>query len=238
MPRERPTVASFWVYRPVEHPNAADYPAMLHILQRSCDRLGIRHLVLTDPETAALPRWPAGIEPWARPLPTPLMQAAMEAQASYLASVPETDTLFVGADCIFLRDPSRFAPKEPALCLSYRHPEANYPINNGFQLIRRHSIDKAIPLYRRISDRTGTKWCDDQRSIKAELEPMPPACGVYERAGMQVAFVPMKTFNRLPKSALDPCSGAVMLHFRGKQHSTGQTRKELLFAWAKLHRFA
>lgn len=223
------------MHRPVEHPGAADYPAMLRILQRSCDKFRMRHVVLTDNETLASALWPKGIEGWATDLPSPLMQACTEVQARYLESIPETDTLFVGADCIFILDPAKFYPEEPALCLTYRHPEANYPINTGAQFIRRHSIDKVAALYRRIADRCGTKWCDDQRSIRAELEPMPPECGVYTRADMSVAFLPMKTFNRLPKSVFDRCHGAVMLHFRGKQHSTGQTRKELLFAWAKAH---
>lgn len=237
MPRERPTVVSFWVHRPIEHPNAADYPRMLKILQRSCDRYGMRHVVLTDYATAESDRWPDGIESFARDLPGPLMQACTTSQAQYLESGPATDTLFVGADCIFVGDPAKHYPKEPALCLTYRHPTANYPINTGAQLIRRHSLDPVTQIYRRIADRTGTKWCDDQRAIRAELEPMPPACGIYERAGVSIAFLPMKRFNRLPKSVDDQAHDAVMLHFRGKQHSTGQTRKELLFAWAQRHGF-
>jgi hypothetical protein len=237
MPKQRPTVASFWVHRPVEHPGAADYPAMLRILDRSCAGLGMRHVVLTDHATLASDRWPEGIEGWASDLPSPLMQACTEAQARYLESLPESDVLFVGADCIFVGDPAK-VPAGPALALTYRHPAANYPINNGFMLARRHSMEKVAELYRRVADRTGARWCDDQRAIRAELEPMPDDCGIHERAGLQVAFLPMKTFNRLPKTIDDPCRDAVMLHFRGKQHATGQHRKDMLFAWAKRHGYA
>jgi hypothetical protein len=143
MPRERLTVASFWVHRPVEHPHAFDYPQLLCILQRSCDRLGIKHVVLTDHATMKSGLWPEGITGHASELPMPLMQACTEAQARYLeelviSSAPENDTLFVGADCILLSDPYKHCPKEPALCLTYRHPHANYPINNGFMLVRQH----------------------------------------------------------------------------------------------------
>lgn len=231
-------VASFWVHRPIEHPGAADYPAMLRILQKSCERWGLRHIVLTDPATLASSLWPDGIEGWAADIPQPLMQACTEVQAKYLETLPEEDTLFVGADCIMIGNPVKHYPKEPALCLTYRHPYANYPINTGAQLIRKHSMQKVAELYRRIANRCGTKWCDDQRSIRAELEPMPPHCGVYERAGMQVAFVEMKKFNCLPKTVEDPAKHAVMLHFRGKQHSTGQHRKDMLFAWARHHGYA
>lgn len=236
MPKQRPTVCSFWVHRPIEHPNAFDYPILLRILQKSCDRLDIRHIVLTDPATLASERWPAGIEGWASDLPQPLMQATTAAQANYLESGPQDDVLFCGADCIMLGVPS--LPREPALCLSYRHPTANYPINNGFQLIRRHSLDKVAALYRRIADRTGAKWCDDQRAIRAELEPMPPVCGVYERAGILIDFVPMRRFNHLPRDIDDPATGSAMLHFRGKQHATGQHRKDFMVSWAERHGFA
>lgn len=235
MPKERPTVASFWVWRPVEHPNAFDYPVLLRILQVSCDRLGIRHVVLTDHATLASERWPAGIVGWASDLPQPLMQATTAAQANYLESGPEADVLFCGADCVLLANPLKALPVEPALCLSYRHPTARYPVNNGFMLARRHSIEKVAALYRRIADRCGARWCDDQRAIRAELEPMPPACGVYERAGLSIAFVPMKRFNHLPRDVGDQARGCTMLHFRGKQHATGQHRKDFMVAWAARH---
>lgn len=238
MPTERPTVCSFWVHRPLEHPNAFDYTVLLRILQESCDRLGIRHVVLTDHATQALDRWPHGIEGWASDLPQPLMQATTRAQSNYLASGPDGDVLFVGADCILLANPLKALPAEPALCLTYRHPSANYPINNGFMLVRRHSLPQVAALYQRIADRTGAKWCDDQRSIRAELEPMPATCGIHERAGMSIAFVPMKRFNHLPKDVDDPARGRTMLHFRGKQHATGQHRKDFMVSWAQRHGFA
>lgn len=234
----RLTVASFWVHRPVEHPGAFDYPQLLRILQRSCDRLDLRHVVLTDRETKTSERWPEGIEGWATDLPGPLMQACTEAQARYLESEPEDDTLFVGADCILLRNPAKYCPESPALCLTYRHPYANYPINNGFMYVRRHSLPAVAELYRRVADRTGTKWCDDQRSIRAELEPMPKLCGIHERAGMLIAFLPMKPFNSLPKTLDDIARRSVMLHFRGKQHATGQHRKDFMVDWAKAHGYA
>lgn len=238
MPKQRPVIASFWVYRPVEHPHAFDYPILLKILQASCDRVGLRHIVLTDHATLESDRWPAGIEGWASDLPMPLMQATTHAQANFLEAGCDTDVLFVGADCILLANPLKALPREPALCLSYRHPGANYPINNGFQVIRRHALPQVAALYRRIADRTGERWCDDQRAIRAELEPMPPECGVYPRAGLSVAFVPMRRFNHLPKDVDDPARGATLLHFRGKQHATGQHRKEFMVAWAKRHGFA
>lgn len=230
----RPTVVSFWCLRPEEHPEAEarNYPGMLRVLQRSCDRLRLRHCVLTDHRTAESGQWPEGIEGFAYDLPGPLMQAATAAQALYLESEPKTDTLFVGADCIFLRDPAPFYPAEPGLCVTYRTPSDKYPINTGAQMVRLHSLPAATALFRRIADRCGTVWCDDQRALVAELAPMPPRHGVYERAGMQVAFLPMKRRNVVPRSIADDCPTACMVHFRGK------ARKKFFFDWAKANGFA
>jgi hypothetical protein len=231
-------VASFWVHRPVEHPNAFDYPVLLRILQASCDRIGVRHIVLTDSSTRFDGRWPEGIGAWACDMPGPLMQACTTAHARFLESGPDDDVLFVGADCILLSDPMKKLSKGADLHLSYRHPFANYPINNGFMLTRKASIAKVAALYRRIADRCGAKWCDDQRSIRAELEPMPDACGVHERVGLKIEFVPMRLFNHLPKTIDDPARNATLLHFRGKQHATGQHRKDFMVSWAQRHGYA
>lgn len=228
------TICSFWVLRPEEHPEAEarNYPGMLRVLQKSCDKLGLRHLVLTDRDTARSELWPDGVEPWAVALPQPLMQAFTEAAAKFLECPPEDDTMFVGADCIFLKDPNNVFPIEPDLCITYRTPWDRHPINNGAQLIRRRSLAKVAPLYRRIADRCGTVWCDDQRALVAELAPMPQTVGTYERAGVKIAFLPMKNFNHLPKDVSDPCRKACMLHFRGKG------RKQFFFDWAKAHGYA
>lgn len=233
MPRPRPVIASFYLERRDEFPGAANYFAMLAILDRSCKQLGLHHLVLTDPATLRSPEWPAGVEAWASPnLPRPLMQAFTELQARYLETMPSHDVLFCGADCIMLRDPSRDCPRNPALCLTYRQADSRYPINNGFMMVHRHSMAHVAALFRRIAGRCGTTWCDDQRSLRAELEPMPEGFGIHQRAGMAVAFMPMKRFNRLPVSAIDPCRDAFLLHFRGK------ARKQLMFDWAKHNGFA
>lgn len=218
--------------RPEEHPEAAarNYPGMLRILQRSCDKLGLRHVVLTDELTASSPEWPEGIEAHVAWLPPQLMRAATEAQASYLEKLPAHDVMFVGADCIMLKDPEDFYPTEPALCVTYRSPESQYPINTGAQLIRRHSIEPVARLYRRVADRCGTVWCDDQRALIEELSPMPKINGIYERNGLLVGFMPMKRRNVVPYNIADPCPSACMVHFRGK------ARKKFFFDWARHQR--
>ncbi len=206
---------------------------MLQILQRSCDRLGLRHVVLTDCATAQSPLWPAGVEPWeADDVPAPLMRACTEVQAQYLDNDPEADVLFVGADAILLDDPERHFPAEPDLCVTARPPSVRLDaINNGCMLIRQRAAKPAAELYRRVANRCGTEWRDDQRALVAELSPVPLVPGTHERAGMSVAFLPMKRFNQIPLWSADPCKGAMLLHFRGKRGKT------LMFEWAKKRGF-
>ncbi|HQS15024.1 hypothetical protein [Reyranella sp.] len=223
------TVASFWVYRPEEHPHAANYPAMLEILQRSCDRLGARHILLTDHATADAGLVPVGIEHYASDLPRNVMQATTQAQAHFLENAPAWfgDVLFVGADSILLQDPRPHLP-DADLCVTSRRPRPHLDaINNGFMYIRRRALGQVSALYRRVADRCGTEWRDDQRALVVELDPVPMPPVIEERAGLRVAFLPMRRFNDCPRWPGDPCKDAVLLHFRGRQ------RKKMMFAWAK-----
>lgn len=229
------TVASFWVHRPEDYPKAADYPAMLRILQASCDRLQIRHVLLTDNTTADAGLVPSGIQHCATDLPRSLMQATTRAQAHFLENAPTWfgDILFVGADSILLADPQPHCPEEADLCVTARRPSPRLDaINNGFMYVRRRAVERVSALYKRVADRCGTEWRDDQRALVAELSPVPVDPGMHERAGLKVAFLPMARFNHAPLWPADPCKGAILLHFRGRM------RKKLLFAWAKKRGFA
>lgn len=218
---------------------------MLRILQRSCDRLGLRHVVLTDLATFEGGLWPkecAGFR--GLDVPLPLMRACTELQAQWLEEdvTRGGDTLFVGADCILLDNPAARFPIQPDLCVTYRDAESRYPINTGAQLCRGR-LSRSGPsgadtqrriaaLFRRIADRCGVVWCDDQRAVMAELAPMPSRHGHFVRGGILVGFMPMNPFNWTPKSPADRLPRAVMAHFRGKN------RKTLFFEWAKEQGFA
>lgn len=224
-------MASFYVERREEFPKVepASYFSMLAMLDRSCERLGFRHVVLTDELTVGRPEWPADVEPWVGDnVPLPLMQACTHLQAQYLEGGPDTDTLFVGADSILLADPRPHLPVDVDLCVTSRRAAPKFDaINNGFMFVSRRSAAKAAALYRRVADRCGTEWRDDQRALVAELAPVPLPPVIEERAGLRVAFLPMRQFNDCPRWAGDPCNGAVLLHFRGAH------RKELMPAWMK-----
>jgi len=206
-----------------DHPRWNDiYFDLLEILDRSCRHLGLRHVVLTDDPTL-----PHG-ELFYRPLPADLMQAATQAHFEWLAqgNWHNDDTCLVGVDCIVLQDPASALCGKFDMAVTYRDARARYPINTGMIYISANARERARALFKRVADRTGTTWCDDQRAIQAELAPMPDGHGVYERAMMRVGFLPMFLFNERP-DGLSPMPGRIMLHFRGKIE-----RKKQMVEWA------
>lgn len=223
-------IVSFWVPRRAEHPVTPDYIAMLGAVQRSCDRLGLRHVVLTDPDgREELAARDARMETFVRVLPLPLMQACTRSQALWMrqGDWKDGDTLFVGADGLVLRDPRKVFPADVDLAVTLRPGHPRYPINNGAMWCPLKSRPLTACLYDRVAERCGKKWGDDQRALAAMLEPMPATHGTVKRYGMRVAFLPMAVFNDTPRSVDDRRKEACVLHFRGK------ARKALMLPWAE-----
>lgn len=112
------------------------------------------------------------------------------------------------------------------LSIILRPGHKRHRIMNGFMYIPAGSVAKVAPLFRKIADSTGPVSCDDMVAIEKALSPMPLEYGLHERAGVTVNFLPMETWNGVPKSVDDPASDSFVLHFRGK-------RKQLMLDWAK-----
>lgn len=218
-------VASFYVDRRTDYPDAVDYIPLLEALHRSCGRIGARHVVLTDyataPEIEA-----AGIGAWRMDLPRNLMRALTLSQALWLEAGNYGDTLFVGADCLVRRD-FRDAMWGADLSIILRPGHKKHRINNGFMFIPGGSVAKVAPLFRRIADSTGEVMCDDMVAVERALSPMPDDYGLIERAGLTVNFLPMGIWNAGPRTVDDPATAAHVLHFRGRE------RKGVMLDWAK-----
>lgn len=230
------TVASFYVHRP-DHPKAGeiDFAGMLRVLQTSCDRLGVRHVVLSDFSTmrADIAAQLDGMGIFRCNLPDELMQATTQAHSRFLATHPGMpgDVLFVGCDAILLRDPRRFMPDDADMAFTYRPGHLKYPINNGFMFIRERAREAGARFFRAVADRCGPTWGDDQKAVADLLAPLPAAWGEIERYGAKVRLLPMRRFNDVPAGANDKCKGVALLHFRGRKH------KGKFFPWAKAQGF-
>lgn len=200
------------------------YFDLLAILDRSCKRLGLRHVVMTDN-----PALPTEAEKFVVDLPESLMKAATTAHWKWLlyGDWREDDTCFVGVDCIVLKDPTPYLAERHDMGVTYRGPRSKYPINTGLMHITAGARSRAEALYRTVMETTGDKWCADQRALQEALAPLPATTGIVERAGMMVEFMPMRLFNEQPGSIYQPMTDRVMLHFRGKAD-----RKQYMVDWA------
>lgn len=221
-------VASFWVHRPEDFPDAANYIGMLHVLDASCRRQGYEHIVLTDHASKGQLQ-AAGLGYFACDLPRNLLQAATESHAQWMESSLSVgvDTLFVGADCIILRD-FRNALQPADFTIAVFEHKALW-IMTGFIYTPAASRDKLAVVCRSVANDTqplDARTCDDMIAWERHLGAKPPYLGVHERAGMKVNFVPEELWNGRPTSVHAPFHKAYVLHFRGGDS------KSLFFDWA------
>lgn len=225
---DRHVVCSFYVERkekalrqdcgPIKEPppSRERYLAMLKVLDASCRRYSLEHVVLTDCITAdAIAE--AGLVPFMVDLPRNLMQATTEVHARWLASPHSAgcNTTFVGADCIIQHD---FRPHVPAsdLAVAFMRGHKKWRINNGFMHIPAASRERVAPIFRLIADDTGPVMCEDMIAVERALSPLPLIEGVFERRGIKVALLPLHRFNLSPHYMPEAdITGAYVLHFMG-----------------------
>jgi hypothetical protein len=214
------TVASFYCDRRADYPDAADYLPLLGLLQASCDRLGHRHVVLSD---APVP----GFETFVTPLPRSLMPATLMAHRDWIARGDwKGGTALVGADCLIGRNlTDAFDGTFDLLFTSRAHRQ--WPINTGLILVAEGVRIKASQAWARAAADCTDEWGDDQVRIAQMFGPVPEAHGVYERRGLRVKFAPLSSHNFTPK-ALDVASDAFVVHFKGP-------RKAMMAPWAAKH---
>lgn len=225
-------VASFWVSRPADFPDAADYIGMLKLLDASCRAAGMRHVVLTDMASSAM--LPREMERFESDLPRNLLQSTTAAQAEWVREgrYRNDDTVFVGADCLVLHDFRPFLrPADLSIC-TFVH--RSLWIMNGFIHVPAASRTKVVPIFDKVARGTRplpAKTCDDMMSWERALAPRPKELwSKQERAGLTVRFLPEPIWNERPLSADEPYLDAHILHFRGA------AQKPMFFDWVARHR--
>lgn len=202
-------VASFFAPRP-EHPKWRDYLPSLRLLQTSCDRLGLRHVVIGD---APLP----GFEVFSADLPRDLMPAFVLGQALAIDALDD-DLLLVGADCVIARDP-RAVLRDCDVAVTLGD-FWDCQLNTGAIWIARAVRRRAAKMWLSAFADMGLKWGDDQLAIAAQFEPLADLRLLpvtEERQGLRVKFLPVDPWNLAPSDPLDDCSHAAILHFRGNR---------------------
>jgi uncharacterized Rossmann fold enzyme len=196
-------VASFFAPRQVMWGlDAAGYHRCLKVLDASCKRLGLRHVVLSDSERP-------GFETAVYPLPENLMQAFLSAQLQLLESAREP-ILLTGADCILTADP-RGVVGEHDMAITVG-PFADCRMNTGAIFIK--DGPKVAKVWREALASNPVKWGEDQTSLYRAIL----------ASDLDVLELPCTEYNWAPESPDDPAGMPMVAHFRGP-------RKGWMQAW-------
>jgi hypothetical protein len=213
---DKPIVLSFYAYR--EDKWGVNYHDCLSVLQDSCDRLGLRHMVISD-------RQQAGFETFITDLPENLMRALIEGQRNARRDL-DGPLMFIGADSVVSRLPGAdFDGCDLAVTV---FPFGDSCLNNG--LI--YSKDKrGLVLWEKALENNPKEWGDDQLSIKWALEPVPSQVdrpGDEQRLGLTVRWFSCVTHNWAPENVGDHAGMPLIVHFRGM-------RKPWMRPWYERH---
>jgi len=197
-------VASFFAPRVEKW--GCDYDALLMMLDASCRRLGLRHVVISDRNR------PAPLETTRFDLPENLMLALLDGQRQFLAVTPGP-VLLVGADCLVTRDPKPFFVGNMAVTIG---PFSDCPMNTG--AIFCADGPTCAPVWQAALDRRPLEWGDDQRALYAALK----------TSGLDYCELPCEAHNWAPDHVGDHAGMPTVVHFRGR-------RKTFMAEWARRH---
>lgn len=196
-------VASF--HAPREDRWGCDYDALLRLLDLSCLRLGLRHVVISDSDRP-------GLETARFTLPDNLMQAFLDGQRQLLAATPGP-VLLVGADCLLTRDPRPFLAGDITVTIG---PFADCEMNSG--AIWCADGPTCVPVWQAALNRNPVAWGDDQVALYAAIQ----------ASGLDVVKLRCEDHNWAPNGPNDDADMPTVAHFRGG-------RKAFMANWAARH---
>ncbi len=198
-------VASFYAPRFEKWPSV-DYDALLLLLEASCRRFELPHVVITDQKR------PAPLLSCVCKLPENLMLAILEGQRQLLEMM-EGPVLLVGADCLLARDPRPYLAGDIAVTIG---PFSDCAMNTGAIWCRAGHV--CAPLWQAALELRPREWGDDQRALYSSIR----------ESGLRVVEHRCEQHNWAPDNVTDPAGLPTVVHFRGR-------RKSWMAAWASRH---
>lgn len=214
-------VVSYLMPIPGHEDRVEPYLDMARWLDASCARFGHRHIVITNEAGRGLIDGEAFVAPH---MPANLMRAAIWGQLQFVLSPRfDRDTVLVGVDCVFGRDPAEvFAEAEAWDALVTIRPAAKRQnglpaLNNGAVYLRHAAKDRLADLFRQAWAICPEGWGGDQWSIGYAVAPIPDEVGTVEdRRGLRVKFGGFHPYNYPPREGADPDRrDAYVIHFKG-----------------------
>lgn len=188
------TVGSFYAHR---EDNGTNYIKCLRLLDESCKRLEIPHVVITDHDL------PSDLTAFRTALPDNLMQALLTGYAR-LREATEGRLFLTGADCILTRNPFDYGDKCDA-AFSFG-PYKDCILNTGAQWL---NTPLSATLYGEALERMPLEWGDDQRALWQAVQ----------HTNLHIRPLDAFEHNRPPISADDTLAPATVVHFRGERKS-------------------
>lgn len=197
-------VASF--FAPRENRWGCDYIALLRLLDASCERFGLRHMVISDAVSFG------GLETFPCRLPANLMAATLEGQRQFLVCAQEP-VMFTGADCLVTRDPRPMLAGDITITIG---PFSDCPMNTG--AVWCAEGQRCAPIWQAALDRNPVEWGDDQRTLYAAIR----------ASDLDWRTMRCEETNWAPESIEDDAGMPTVVHFRGR-------RKAFMADWAARH---
>lgn len=202
-------VASFYAPR-FEKWDGCDYDQLLLLLDKSCKKLGLEHVVISDEIR------PEPLKTIKFDLPENLMQAIISGQGKFLDRTPG-EILLVGADCLLTK---RFYVKGMSnidLVITTDDEFSDCRMNTG--MIWCQDGPTCAPIWHEALRARPDKWGDDQTCLYSAIK----------NSNLIIAEVECNKYNKAPESISDNANLATVIHFRGGN------RKKFMHKWAERH---
>lgn len=172
-----------------------DYDDLLRVLQASCDRLGVRHVCISD-------SYRPHCDTFVCDLPQALMPLLIDAQLQFMRQCDEP-ILFTGADCILTRNPDGVL--KPGIDLAITTDASHRRLNTGAMFVA--DGPRCAPVWQAALDMGPDEWGTDQTCLLAAIQ----------ASDLAVDHLPKSKYNRPPLAEGETGEEAMIVHFKGER---------------------
>lgn len=199
-------VVSFYAPR-FERYTSCNYDELGLLLDKSCKKLGLNHVVISDSFR------PKPMETFLTKLPQNLMQAILYGQMKFMEQSREP-ILFVGSDCLITKRVGLNLDSLQDIAITTSVEFTDCVMNTGAIWIRDGGI--CVGVWRQALETEPKKWGEDQISLYDAI------CG----SKLNILKLRCEEHNWAPNSIDDDAKMPTVVHFRGN-------RKLFMKSWAE-----
>lgn len=196
-------VVSFFAPR-FEKYQSVDYDELLLLLDKSCKKLDLKHLVISDSLR------PKPLETFLTKLPENLMQAFLYGQLKVLDEY-EKPILFTGADCLLTKHP--YECFKGSLTITTSDKFTDCKMNAGAIFCNRPILCRKI--WKETLELNPKEWGEDQIFLYKTIQ----------KSNEDIRELRCEDHNWAPRDLEDNAGFPTIVHFRGK-------RKSFMKEWA------